>query len=241
MKSSTPAARHAGSNSPGRPASATPFAPEALSALAKASACCAYASSVAAQADERRAGRSHPFDCLFGRRRFAIIDGFKTACREPFARELNAPSMPGFRPQRGEIDFRPRAAPLKESVGKIAQTLERLGEPNWREPALRRNKRLALRRANGDLDRPLGKIGVRADAGDQRLQSGDIVDQRRRAVGDLSLKGAVRQGRRADRLVLRSPETGPMPCRKAPGSAPRTRPRRRLGRRQIQDSIPAGG
>ena len=43
--------------------------------------------------------------------------------------------MPGLGPQRGEINFRPRAGAPKVGVGTIAQTLERLCEPNRRQRA----------------------------------------------------------------------------------------------------------
>ena len=104
--------------------------------------------------------------------------------------------MLGLRPQRGEINLRPRASAPKEGVGTVAQTFKRLCEPNWHERAFSRRKRLALRRANRNFDRRLVEIGVGADAGDRRLQASGVSNQRRRAGGDLSLKRAIRERRR---------------------------------------------
>jgi hypothetical protein len=110
--------------------------------------------------------------------------------------------MLGLRPQRGEINLWPRASAPKEGVGTIAQTFERLRESNWRHRAFRRRKRLPIGRANRNLDGPLGEVSVGADAGDQRLKARSVSNQRRRALGDLSLKPAARERRRQAALSL---------------------------------------
>ena len=163
-----PAARHVRSNSPGRPASATPFTPEALNAFARALGLLGVDVVRPAQADEQHAACFKPRHSLFARCSLALVNCFKTANFKPVAHELNPAAMLRLRPQRGEINFRPRASPSKDGVGQIAQTFERLCEANRRHRALNVRKGLAFRRANCHLDWRLGEIGVGAHAGDRR-------------------------------------------------------------------------
>ena len=127
-----------------------------------------------AQADEQRAACSNACDRLFDRCGLAVVNGVETANLQPLAHELDPAAMLGLRPQRDEINLRPRASAPKEGVGTIAQMFERLCEPHRHERAFGRRKRLALRRANRNLDRRLGEIGVCADAGDRRLQASGV-------------------------------------------------------------------
>ena len=86
---------------------------------------------------------------------------------------------------------------------------ERLGEPHRHERAFGRRKCLALGRADRNLDGPLGKIGVRADAGDRGLEARGVSNERGRVHDDLSLKRAIRERRRQTAVSLDLVKQGP--------------------------------
>ncbi len=154
----------------------------------------------------RRAGPPLSFsacDRLLSRRGLAIVDSLETANFEPLAHELHPAAMLCLRPQCGEINLRPRASRGRRKASE--QSRKRSNGSASRIGAIAPStlrQRLAFRRANRKLDRRLGEIGMGAHAGDRRLETRGVANQRRRAGGDLTLKPAARERRGQAALTL---------------------------------------